>query len=311
LKGRESRGQHTYSAAFYTREYYKDIVAFLKAIESVPGEQITMFSDSWCKVTDNKDYFLSLYYFHSQLEVTVYASAEFCENFKKLYGKEDNKVQLTWWYTDEHREFNEKDLDLEFNYKVYDEYYPYIDGGLDAFFDRYQKSPASILLLMGDPGVGKTTFIKEYIKKFKLKTVVTYDEKVMTSDYFYIQYLIDNNKNLLVIEDADALLAPREGATNTSVSKLLNVSEGLVKLESKKVVFSTNIQKLRDIDEAIVRPGRCFDVVKFRALTAAEAAKACEVGGLPPLTDGKDEYTLAQLFNRERRSYVGTKMGMI
>jgi ATP-dependent 26S proteasome regulatory subunit len=89
-------------------------------------------------------------------------------------------------------------------------------------------------------------------------------------------------------------LAKREDG-NTMMHRFLNVSDGLISAQDKKMVFSTNLPSVKDIDSALLRPGRCFDVVEFRPLTRKEALLITEELGLS-LPDGA-EFTLAELFN--------------
>ena len=67
--------------------------------------------------------------------------------------------------------------------------------------------------------------------------------------------------------------------------------------KDKKLVFSTNLPSVRDVDSALMRPGRCFDVVEFRPLKRDEAeVVAAELGLVLP--DGS-EFTLAEMFNEQ------------
>jgi ATP-dependent 26S proteasome regulatory subunit len=42
------------------------------------------------------------------------------------------------------------------------------------------------------------------------------------------------------------------------MSRFLNISDGLIKLPNKKLVFTTNVTNFENIDSALLRPGRCF-----------------------------------------------------
>jgi SpoVK/Ycf46/Vps4 family AAA+-type ATPase len=135
---------------------------------------------------------------------------------------------------------------------------------------------------------------------------VTYDSNVLGADGPFAGFMGDRSASAFVIEDADTFLKSRaEG--NEMVSRFLNVGDGLIKLRDKKLIFSTNLPNLRDIDAALVRPGRCFDIVKFRKLTKAEALIICEKRGLKLYTD-QAEYSLAEIFNPPVNN-IETKFG--
>jgi len=53
-----------------------------------------------------------------------------------------------------------------------------------------------------------------------------------------------------------------------------------VRSQGRKIIFSTNLPNVGDLDEALVRPGRCFARLYVRNLTAAEARElAKELAG--------------------------------
>jgi ATP-dependent 26S proteasome regulatory subunit len=45
----------------------------------------------------------------------------------------------------------------------------------------------------------------------------------------------------------------------------------VVRAQGRKIIFTTNLPNIGDIDEALVRPGRCFATVRTRALERGEA----------------------------------------
>lgn len=191
-----------------------------------------------------------------------------------------------------------------------DAYYPYITQGIEAFIDEYLNDKSSILILMGPPGTGKTSFIKHLIVSRNLKASVTFDEKILSSDEFFVDWLFNSEESLLIVEDADVMLHSRKSESNKLISKFLNVSDGIVKPLNKKIIFTTNIGQVSKIDPALIRPGRCFDVVDFRELTLEEANAVAGMNGLPLLTENKT-YTLAQIFNQKPMHTNLTRMGII
>src|SRR5688500_15549460 len=75
-----------------------------------------------------------------------------------------------------------------------------------------------------------------------------------------------------VIEDADHLLMPRSDG-NANLHRFLCVADGVVRALGRKIIFTTNLPNIGDIDEALVRPGRCFAVLRTRNLDRCEAER--------------------------------------
>jgi hypothetical protein len=173
--------------------------------------------------------------------------------------------------------------------------YPWLPTTLEQYIDSYMDSAASVLILIGPPGTGKTTFIKNLIHRSGGDAQVTYDETVMSGDQLFAGF-IESEAKFLIMEDADAFLKSRADG-NTMMHRFLNVSDGLISAQDKKLVFSTNLPSIHDIDSALLRPGRCFDIIEFRALTRNEAKPIAEQYNLS-IPDGPS-ITLGELFNTQ------------
>src|SRR5262249_30318823 len=108
------------------------------------------------------------------------------------------------------------------------------------------------------------------------KALYTGDLKALQSDELFVKF-ITGTEDAFVIEDADHVLKPRSDG-NDHLHRFLTIADGVVRAQGRKIVFSTNLPNVGDLDDALVRPGRCFARVHVRTLTSEEAeALALEI----------------------------------
>lgn len=192
------------------------------------------------------------------------------------------------------------------------EMYPFLNtDSLEQFYDSYMNSSASILVLIGPPGTGKTTFIRGLLQHTESSAMVTYDPAILAKDYMFAQFL-DGDRNILVLEDADNFLNARSEG-NDIMHKFLNVGDGLITMKNKKIIFSTNLPSLNSVDPALIRPGRCFDVIKFNLLEYNQAKKLANKLNINFNGENTNKsYSLAEIFHKQLQgAKVEKKIGFV
>ena len=97
----------------------------------------------------------------------------------------------------------------------------------------------------------------------------TADKRALENDEIFVNF-ITGSHDAFVVEDADHLLMARANG-NVDLHRFLAVADGVVRAQGRKIIFTTNLPNVGDIDEALVRPGRCFATVRTRPLQRSEA----------------------------------------
>ena len=178
-----------------------------------------------------------------------------------------------------------------------DYFYPSIPEGVNDYLSRYDESESPILIILGPPGMGKTTLITNYIYKNNKKALVSYDDSLMYKDDFFL-FFLNNEYDLAILEDMDLFLQAREDADNKVMNKFLNLSQGVLDIRNKKLIFTANIERHK-IDPALIRPGRCFDILECDLYNEEQAKVIIEKENLT--FEGKcNNVSLAELFHHKK-----------
>jgi len=172
--------------------------------------------------------------------------------------------------------FEIKDLDVNYGY------------GFSKFHDdlmeRFNSETKGLVLFHGEPGTGKTFYIRHLLRKMASNNkVVIYMPPNMVDflvDPAFITFLQKELSNwadegffcVLLIEDAEPLLAKREeGVRIQGVTNLLNMSDGLLNdMLNVQIICTFNVD-LKKLDSALLRPGRLIARKEFKPLSELDA----------------------------------------
>lgn len=227
--------------------------------------------------------------------INLYGTHEFVEKTKADIVALGHPVGATinWVYN---KYMNTMEIPVNPSHLPHDAMYPFLGKPLDQYYREFYESSANVLICIGEPGTGKTTFLRGMLQSLGVSATLSYDPATFDSDEFFVNF-VESGSNILVVEDADILLSPRTDG-NSSMQRFLNAGDGLVTLPNRKLVFTTNLPNTKNIDPALVRSGRCFDVLKFRKLASAEIASLCADMHIQMRPEFNEPQTLAYVMNR-------------
>jgi hypothetical protein len=162
-------------------------------------------------------------------------------------------------------------VDLELNYgKEFKKIHKVIVDRLNKTNDK------GIILLHGDPGTGKTSYIKHLSSLIKEKDILFIPPSMaeMLSEPTIIPFLMDHKNSILIIEDAERVISDREGnGSPAGVSNILNLTDGILGDCLSIQVIATFNMKREKIDQALLRKGRLIAEHKFEKLTVDDTNK--------------------------------------
>ncbi len=214
-------------------------------------------------------------------------AAEVMQRLEGIGGEHrmrDETFTIDWQFTNSGGELRNATFQELADPQLLDEAYPGLGMPVQAFIAAYLAAPECVLILLGPPGTGKTRLVRAILAEISRRkgenaeVMYTADKRALGGDEIFVEF-ITGSHDAFVIEDTDHLLKARTSG-NEEMHRFLAIADGVARSQGRKVIFTTNLPNVTDIDDALVRPGRCHAVRSLRGLTLEEAQRlAARIGG--------------------------------
>ncbi len=288
-------------AATYQRNYYnweQERIEFRKTIFKLQGKMMVKLGEDWLEILfKNDDYAKANDMLHAfktmkapqkedDYEINIITLNSGCLELKTLAIKP-----------------TDLDLDLYYN----DDFKPVHATIKERLVKENDKG---IVLLHGLPGTGKTTYLRYLIGSLKKKVMFVSPSvagNLMTPGF--MDLLLDNPNSILVIEDAENIIMDRRYSSQSSVSNLLNISDGFLSDFLNVQIICTFNSELHLVDNALLRKGRLIAKYEFGKLETAKAQKLSQ--HLSKSIEINKPMTLAEISNPEETYHDAKQVNVI
>ena len=281
----------------YQRIYHDwedDKICFSKTIFVIENNVMVKLEDDWLEVYfTTKDYAIA---------------KKMLKEFKMLKAPEKEKDYEINIISLSGQQLDLKTLAIRPTHLDIDLYYNDDFKTIDALIrERLAKeNDKGIVLLHGLPGTGKTTYLRYLIGTLKKKVMFVSPSvagNLMNPEF--MDLLLDNPNAVLVIEDAENIIMDRKYSSHSSVSNLLNISDGLLSDCLNVQIICTFNSKIGLVDNALLRKGRLIARYEFEKLSIEKAIALSNHLGLKNIV--KRPMTLAEITNPEENYQEPTK----
>lgn len=173
------------------------------------------------------------------------------------------------------------------NIKPYDPDLHYNEGfkKFDITFKEKIKTTPGLYILHGDPGTGKTNYIRNLLRDPEINGEIIFlssQYSNVLTDPGFMEFLIHNAKGkILMLEDAETYMRKREETgQNSAVSNILNVTDGVLgDILNLKIIATFNTE-IKNIDSALLRGGRLVAKYQFDMLEDDRVQKLKQAEGI-------------------------------
>lgn len=194
--------------------------------------------------------------------------------------------------------------------KLYNDSFIKEDEKIRKFIAEDDKS--GLVLLHGEKGTGKSSYIKYLVKTFPERKFVYVSNAFigLLGDPSFGSFLATLNNHVIVLEDCEnAIRDRRTTGTAAAVSLLLNMTDGILSDDLSIKFICTFNEDMKNIDSALLRKGRLISKYEFKPLEIAKANAILDEKGITASLS--KPLTLAELFYFEEDGYDISKKSII
>ena len=228
------------------------------------------------------------------LNITFADEGDISSLYKEVYCKEED-IEAVFNLLKPYVGISEKEEKCEFGITavdttgyLYTSWYDYSNPNIDIKVNYNDDIPydhicniieregkPDLMLFYGEPGTGKSSFIKHLICTFPQKEFVFLDGGILVNvqQDKLMSYFLDNQNTIFILEDCEKALMSREHNYNPIMPILLNITDGIIGdvLGIKLIcTFNTNLQ---NVDKALLRKGRLSLKYEFKNLDKEKVKK--------------------------------------
>lgn len=266
--------------------FYKDIIICLERTHSR-------------KIKLDKSNFKMTLYYSSSNHLPI-------EDLEDFFIKEDIKNVIFTIMRDEHGsiKFEPFEVAVPENFDIDKCYNDDFAKVHDAIVNSLNKNESGLYLFHGDPGTGKTTYIKHLsslVDRDIIYVPTAFVESL--SDPSFLPALLHKKHSVLVIEDAEKALLARDPSDSSSVvSAILNITDGIMANVFNIAIIATYNSPRQSIDKALLRRGRLKVEYQFGKLSVKKTQKIMDE--LDVKKEVKEPMILADIYNNAEDSIV-------
>lgn len=188
--------------------------------------------------------------------------------------------------------------------EIENNYIPDVKKSVKGLIETIKKEDeynGRLILWYGEPGTGKTWAIRSLIRELKNKYVpiIITDSDVFceTTSYYYDVIQEFAKPCLFIMEDsAESILTETRTFHGNRISKLLNLTDGLMAQGRNDLFLISFNEDIKEIDPAFVRHGRCLNVTEFLPFDRGQAEDWLKEKGINFENISKNKLTLADLY---------------